>query len=245
MQRLSQFYIDESAHWTIQTKNSSTVNQFLHLAAVNRLKFDSFPNILLKKKKTSRGKMSSSIWVRVLKATCNNISFILWWPVLLVEETGVPRENHRQTSITYCCIEYTLPWMGFELTTLVVIGTVWSYLKLMLHVCLFVLSNIICHIRLSFIVGKTMNLIDDSSLFHFYTIFYVISKNKVSQLSLLKLSLKKKKKKYTNIQHKDNVFIVTQVHLNLLHYNHNLNTNGQKKETCYIQIFIFGLMKEE
>jgi hypothetical protein len=25
--------------------------------------------------------------------------------------------------ITYCCIEYTLPWTGFELTTLVVIGT--------------------------------------------------------------------------------------------------------------------------
>ena len=67
------------------------------------------------------------------------------------------------------------------------------------------------------IVEKTMNLIDDSSLFHLYTIFYVISKNKVSQISLLKLSLKKNNKKYTNIQHKDNVSIVTQVHLNLLH----------------------------
>ena len=67
------------------------------------------------------------------------------------------------------------------------------------------------------IVEKTMNLIDDSSLFHLYTICYVISKNKVSQLSLLKISLKKNNKKYTNIQHKDNVSIVTQVHLNLLH----------------------------
>jgi len=28
-------------------------------------------------------------------ATFNNISVILWWSVLLVEETGVPRENHR------------------------------------------------------------------------------------------------------------------------------------------------------
>ena len=56
----------------------------------------------------------------------------------------------------------------------------------MLHVCWFVLSNIICRLRLSFIVGKTMNLIDDISLFHLYPIFYVISKNKVSQLSLLK-----------------------------------------------------------
>jgi hypothetical protein len=27
-------------------------------------------------------------------ATFNNISVILWWSVLLVEETGVPGENH-------------------------------------------------------------------------------------------------------------------------------------------------------
>ena len=31
----------------------------------------------------------------VFKATFNNISAISWWSVLLVEETGVPRENHR------------------------------------------------------------------------------------------------------------------------------------------------------
>jgi hypothetical protein len=31
----------------------------------------------------------------VFDATFNNISVILWWFVLLVEETGVPRENHR------------------------------------------------------------------------------------------------------------------------------------------------------
>jgi hypothetical protein len=30
----------------------------------------------------------------VLNATFNNISAILWQSVLLVEETGVPRENH-------------------------------------------------------------------------------------------------------------------------------------------------------
>ena len=29
----------------------------------------------------------------VLKATFNNISFISWWSVILVEETGVPGEN--------------------------------------------------------------------------------------------------------------------------------------------------------
>ena len=31
----------------------------------------------------------------VFNATVNNISDILWQLVLLVEETGVPRENHR------------------------------------------------------------------------------------------------------------------------------------------------------
>jgi 2',3'-cyclic-nucleotide 2'-phosphodiesterase (5'-nucleotidase family) len=33
--------------------------------------------------------------VMVFNATFNNISVILWRSVLLVEETGVPRENHR------------------------------------------------------------------------------------------------------------------------------------------------------
>jgi len=33
--------------------------------------------------------------VMVLNATFNNISVILWWSVLLVEETGVHEENHR------------------------------------------------------------------------------------------------------------------------------------------------------
>ena len=31
----------------------------------------------------------------VSNATFNNISVISWWSVLLVEETGVPGENHR------------------------------------------------------------------------------------------------------------------------------------------------------
>jgi len=48
--------------------------------------------------------------------TFNNISDISWWSVLLVEETGVPGENHASTYhksltnfITWCCIEYTSP----------------------------------------------------------------------------------------------------------------------------------------
>ena len=31
----------------------------------------------------------------VFNVTLNNISVISWWSVLLMEETGVPRENHR------------------------------------------------------------------------------------------------------------------------------------------------------
>jgi hypothetical protein len=34
------------------------------------------------------------LWFMVFYATFNNISVISWWPVLLVEETGVPGENH-------------------------------------------------------------------------------------------------------------------------------------------------------
>jgi len=33
-------------------------------------------------------------WVMVFNATFNNISVISWQSVLLVEETGVPGENH-------------------------------------------------------------------------------------------------------------------------------------------------------
>jgi hypothetical protein len=34
-------------------------------------------------------------WFMVLNATFNNISVISWQSVLLVEETGVPGENHQ------------------------------------------------------------------------------------------------------------------------------------------------------
>jgi hypothetical protein len=37
------------------------------------------------------------VMVVVFNATFNNSSVISWWSVLLVEETGVPRENHRPT----------------------------------------------------------------------------------------------------------------------------------------------------
>ena len=35
------------------------------------------------------------VWFMVFNATFNNISVILWRSFLLVEKTGVPRENHR------------------------------------------------------------------------------------------------------------------------------------------------------
>jgi hypothetical protein len=38
---------------------------------------------------------SGLVWFMVLNTTCINISAISWRSVLLVEETGVPRENHR------------------------------------------------------------------------------------------------------------------------------------------------------
>jgi len=34
----------------------------------------------------------------VFNTTFNNISVVSWWSVLLLEETGVPRENHRHDS---------------------------------------------------------------------------------------------------------------------------------------------------
>ena len=35
------------------------------------------------------------VWFMVFNPTFNNISVISWQLVLLVEETGVPRENHQ------------------------------------------------------------------------------------------------------------------------------------------------------
>ena len=68
----------------------------------------------------------------VLNATFNNISVISWRSVSLVEETGVPGENHRpavsfwKTLSLYHIMLYRvhLVWVGFELTTLVAKGTV-------------------------------------------------------------------------------------------------------------------------
>jgi hypothetical protein len=44
--------------------------------------------------------VTSNIFFGVFNATFNNISAISWKPVLLVEETGVPGENHW--SVSHC-----------------------------------------------------------------------------------------------------------------------------------------------
>jgi len=61
--------------------------------------------------------------VLALNATFNNISVISCLSVLLVEETGVPGENHLPNKLYHIMLyEYTSPEL-FELTTLVVMGT--------------------------------------------------------------------------------------------------------------------------
>jgi hypothetical protein len=42
--------------------------------------------------------ISTKVWLMMLNATFNNISVISWHSVLLVEETRVPRENHRSVA---------------------------------------------------------------------------------------------------------------------------------------------------
>ena len=66
-----------------------------------------------------------SVWFRfmVFNATLNNISVISWRSTLLVDETGVPGENHWQTLSHNVVSSTPRHERGFEPTTLVMIGT--------------------------------------------------------------------------------------------------------------------------
>jgi hypothetical protein len=71
---------------------------------------------------------SEIIIILVFNATFNNISVIKWPSVLLVEETRIHWENHRQAWShwqAYHIMLYRvhLACMGFELATLVMMGT--------------------------------------------------------------------------------------------------------------------------
>ena len=46
----------------------------------------------------------------MFNATFNNISVILLWSVLSVEETGVPRENHRSVACHWQIVSHTVVW---------------------------------------------------------------------------------------------------------------------------------------
>ena len=62
----------------------------------------------------------------MFNATFNNISVISCCSVLLVEETEEPGENHRSAASHWQTLSHNVVHLeraGFELTTLVVIGT--------------------------------------------------------------------------------------------------------------------------
>jgi len=67
------------------------------------------------------------VWFMVFNATFNNISVISWRQVLLVEETGVCRENHRPVTSHWQTLSHNVvsSTPRHELPTSVVTGTDW------------------------------------------------------------------------------------------------------------------------
>ena len=50
------------------------------------------------------------VWFMVFNATFNNISIISWQSVLLVGETGGPRENHRPVTSHWQTLSHNVVW---------------------------------------------------------------------------------------------------------------------------------------
>ena len=77
----------------------------------------------------SSGPTSLTWGIMVFNATFNNISVISCRSVLLVEETGLPGDNHRPVASHWQILSHNVvsstprQWAGFELTTFVVIYT--------------------------------------------------------------------------------------------------------------------------
>ena len=55
----------------------------------------------------SRYRCGLGLW-RLTPPTFNNISVISWWSVLLEEETGVPRENHRPVASHWQALSHNI-----------------------------------------------------------------------------------------------------------------------------------------
>ena len=73
---------------------------------------------MTKKKRKRISLIGLGLWCLMPLST----SVISWWSVLLVEETGVPRENHWPVASHWKTLSHNVVWR-FKLTTLVVLDT--------------------------------------------------------------------------------------------------------------------------
>ena len=102
------------------TNITKTNNHLSHLHTEHKKDHDIWPW----KSRSWFGIGTKSGRIMVLNATFNNISVISCRSVWLVKETGVPGEIYRPDVSHWQTLSHLAsPWAGFELTTLVVIGT--------------------------------------------------------------------------------------------------------------------------
>jgi hypothetical protein len=112
-----------------------------------------------------------SLWVRVmmLNSTFNNISVLSWWSVLLVEEIGVPGENHRPGARHWQTLSHKLylglylgPLLKVPIYSRAVVVMIVLLLDLQLPVCNQCLSPLTLWVRITLIARCTRyNLCDN------------------------------------------------------------------------------------